>query len=481
MSTKFSVEQLKNLGVYNLRELARNLGVKSPTTKKVDELIEAIMSINPEDIQPAKRGAGRPPKSSKTTVANVDVVDTQDIPPKKPKTVDKEDGQKKQDILEALKDAEVREGVFEPHPDGGYGFLRTDKSGVQNQETDAYVSQSQIKKFSLRYGDVIRARVKVDKNNGGKSAPVISIDMINGEPAEQMANRVHFDDLTPIYPDERYRLEIPGVVNDLAVRCIDLVAPIGKGQRAMIVSPPKAGKTTILKQIAHSLSVNYPEVELYVLLIDERPEEVTDMQRFVTGEVVYSTFDETAEHHIECAERLLEKAKRRVEMGKDVVILLDSLTRLARAYNVEVASSGKILSGGVDPVALHHPKRFFGAARNTENGGTLTIIATALVDTGSRMDEVIYEEFKGTGNMEIHLDRTLSERRIYPAISLHRSSTRREEALLDTFEREGMWAVRRMLDNDTIDNTERLLYMIDKAPTNKDFLINLNNQLNNKR
>ena len=265
------------------------------------------------------------------------------------------------------------------------------------------------------------------------------------------------------------------------MRCIDLVAPIGKGQRGMIVSPPKAGKTTILKQIAHSISVNYPDTELYVLLIDERPEEVTDMQRSIRGEVVYSTFDETAQHHIRCAEWLLERAKRRVEMGKDVVILLDSLTRLARAYNVEVQSSGKILSGGVDPVALHHPKRFFGAARNIEGDGSLTIIATALVETGSRMDEVIYEEFKGTGNMEIHLERSLSERRIFPAISLSRSSTRREEMLLDPVEREGMWAVRRMLDSDVVENTERLLYMIDKAPTNKDFLINLSNQMNTKK
>ena len=485
MPTNYTIEQLKNMGVYNLRELARKLGVKAPTTKKVDELIDAIMSADPDSAPPTKRTAGRPPKSSMPATQTVEEsqeeveIVVEDIPKKthEPKT----DEQKKQDILLALKDAEEREGIFEPHPDGGYGFLRTDRSGEQNQDTDAYVSQSQIKKFNLRFGDEIKARVKVDKNNSGKSAPVISIDLINGMPAEEVADRAHFDDLVPLYPDQRYRLEIKGTSNDLAVRCIDLVAPIGKGQRGMIVSPPKAGKTTILKQIAHSISVNYPDTELYVLLIDERPEEVTDMQRSIRGEVVYSTFDETAQHHIRCAEWLLERAKRRVEMGKDVVILLDSLTRLARAYNVEVQSSGKILSGGVDPVALHHPKRFFGAARNIEGDGSLTIIATALVETGSRMDEVIYEEFKGTGNMEIHLERSLSERRIFPAISLSRSSTRREEMLLDPVEREGMWAVRRMLDSDVVENTERLLYMIDKAPTNKDFLINLSNQMNTKK
>ncbi|MBO4479975.1 MAG: transcription termination factor Rho, partial [Clostridia bacterium] len=291
-------------------------------------------------------------------------------------------------------------------------------------------------------------------------------------------SRPRFDDLTPIFPNERLRLEIPGKRNELAARAIDLIAPIGKGQRAMVVSPPKAGKTTLLKMIANSISENSPEVKLMVLLIDERPEEVTDMQRSIKGEVIYSTFDEESDNHIKVAELVLNRAKRMVEDGEDVVILLDSLTRMARANNVIVPSSGKTLSGGVDPVSLYFPKRFFGAARNIENGGSLTIIATALVDTGSRMDDVVYEEFKGTGNMEIHLDRRLSEKRIFPAIDLNRSGTRREELLLTQKELEGAYLIRKLLSTgDNQEAAEGIITLMQKTATNEELVKQLNLQV----
>lgn len=369
---------------------------------------------------------------------------------------------------------EPKEGVLEIMADG-YGFLRA--RNYESGSNDAYVAVQKIKRYGLRKGD----RVKAEAKPSGDARPgsVVNVLEVNGINAEELTRRPNFDNLTPIYPDVRYKLEIPNKTNDFAIRCIDMVAPIGKGQRAMIVSPPKAGKTTLLKKIAHSISVNYPEAYLIVLLIDERPEEVTDMQRSIDGEVVYSTFDEMPEHHTKAAELVLERAKRLVEIGKDVVILMDSLTRLARAYNLTISPTGRTLSGGIDPGALHSPKRFFGAARNIENGGSLTIIATALVDTGSRMDDVIYEEFKGTGNMEIHLDRRLSEKRIFPAIDLYRSGTRREELLLDQAELQGAWAMRKMLSGagEGADATENLLNMLVKTKTNKEFIEQLNLQL----
>ncbi len=340
---------------------------------------------------------------------------------------------------------------------------------------DAYVHASVIKQFGLRRGDYVKASCKILKE--GKPAAVMSVLTVNGEDASRLIGRPSFDDLVPIYPDERLRLEIPSRPRDYAIRCIDLVAPIGKGQRGIIVSPPKAGKTTLLKMIAGSIAENYPDIVLFVLLIDERPEEVTDMQRSVRGEVIYSTFDETPEHHTKTAEMLLDRAKRLVEMGKDVVILMDSLTRLARAYNTTIPPTGRTLSGGVDPGALHSPKRFFGSARNIEHGGSLTIIATALIDTGSRMDEVIFEEFKGTGNMEIHLDRKLSERRIFPAIDLAKSGTRKEELLLTPSELAGTWRVQKMLSaGDSAEATENLLNMLVKTSSNNEFIDQLNLQ-----
>jgi transcription termination factor Rho len=360
---------------------------------------------------------------------------------------------------------EVNEGVLEIMPDG-YGFLRA--KNYDSGDNDSYVSAQKIKRSGLKKGDWIKAETRKTCEN--RPAGVVNILEVNGRSPEFAFNRKNFDTLTPIYPDERYRLEINDSNNDFAIRAIDIVAPIGKGQRAMIVSPPKAGKTTILKKIANAITANYPESHLIVLLVDERPEEVTDMQRSISGEVVYSTFDEMPEHHTKASELVLERAKRLVELGEDVVILMDSLTRLARAYNLTIAPTGRTLSGGIDPGALHNPKRFFGAARNIEFGGSLTIIATALVDTGSKMDDVIYEEFKGTGNMELHLDRKLQEKRIFPAIDLNRSGTRREELLLDQSELQGMWIMRKMLSTgDNNEATENLINCIIKTKTNKDF------------
>ena len=364
-----------------------------------------------------------------------------------------------------------REGYLEINPDG-YGFLRV-LNGTFN-EMDAYVSTMKIKQYGLRRGDYVHSLCK--KVQEGRPAAVVTVTKINGIDAETLGIRPNFDDLVPIYPNERLRLDT--TPREYATRCIDLVSPIGKGQRGIIVSPPKAGKTTLLKMIAAAIAQNYPEVELKVLLIDERPEEVTDMQRSIKGEVVYSTFDELPEHHTKTAEMLLERAKRLVESGKDVVVLLDSLTRLARAYNITIPPTGRTLSGGIDPGALHSPKRFFGSARNIENGGSLTIIATALIDTGSRMDDVIFEEFKGTGNMEIHLDRRLSEKRIFPAIDLAKSGTRKEELLLTPSELEGTWAIRKILSTaDNAEATENLLNMLIKTQSNKEFIDQLNLQL----
>jgi len=334
--------------------------------------------------------------------------------------------------LEKIESDDPVEGVLEVLPDG-YGFLRNENylPGAK----DIYVSPSQIRRFSLKTGDKIRGKGRIPKE-GEKFQALLYVQSVNGDPPEVAAKRTPFEQLTPIYPNERITLETSP--KELSTRLIDLIAPIGKGQRGMIVSPPKAGKTILLQKIANSITTNYPDIELIVLLIDERPEEVTDMQRSIKGEVVYSTFDKVPEHHIKVAEMVLERAQRLVEHKKDVVILLDSITRLARAYNLTIPPTGRTLSGGLDPGALHSPKRFFGSARNIENGGSLTIIATALVDTGSRMDDVIYEEFKGTGNMEIHLDRKLSEKRIFPAIDINKSGTRREELLLSQKELESV-------------------------------------------
>jgi transcription termination factor Rho len=356
-------------------------------------------------------------------------------------------------------------GVLEILPEG-YGFLRT--GGYLPSREDVYVSQTQIRRFDMQNGDVVSGQIRAPKE-GEKYYSLLKIEAISGTDPEQARERIPFENLTPIFPNQRYTLEYPKC--PMASRLIDLLAPIGKGQRAMIVSPPKAGKTTILKNIANSITENFPEAIIKVLLVDERPEEVTDMERSIKGEVAASTFDEPPENHIRIAELLLESCKRIVEGGKDVVILLDSITRLARAYNLVTPPSGRTLSGGLDPTCLHRPKRFFGAARNLEHGGSLTIIATALVDTGSRMDDIIYEEFKGTGNMELHLNRKLSDRRVFPAIDVKLSGTRREELLQEEKELKKVWLLRKVMDSyESAEGTEQLIERLKEFKTNKAFM-----------
>ena len=362
------------------------------------------------------------------------------------------------------------EGVLEVLPDG-YGFLRM--NNYYSGPKDIYLSITQIRRFSLKTGDYVEGRARPHRE-GDKFDALMYIDRVNGLAPDENARRKSFEELVPIFPNERYTLETAGEGNSLSARLIDLIAPIGKGQRAMIVSQPKAGKTTLLKQIAAGISANYPDSHLMVLLIDERPEEVTEMKRVIQGEVIYSTFDELPEHHTRIAEMVQERAMRLVEQGKDVVILLDSLTRLTRAYNLVIPPTGRTLSGGMDPGALHKPKRFFGAARNIEGGGSLTVIATALVETGSRMDDIVYEEFKGTGNMEVHLDRKLAEKRVFPAIDIYKSGTRREELLLSKEELEGVYMLRKFLaGGGAAEVTEQVVPMMAKTSTNEDFLSKL--------
>ena len=365
------------------------------------------------------------------------------------------------------------EGVLEVLQDG-FGFLRSMEANYLPGPDDIYVSPSQIKRFGLRSGDTVEGPIRAPKE-GERYFALLKIDTINYEATEKSRNKINFDNLTPLYPDEQIKLETEKPDKDQSARVIDLVSPIGKGQRALIVSPPRTGKTVLLQNIAHSITDNHPECYLMVLLIDERPEEVTDMQRSVKGEVVSSTFDEPASRHVQVAEMVINKAKRLVEHKKDVVILLDSITRLGRAYNTVVPSSGKVLTGGVDANALQRPKRFFGAARNIEDGGSLTIISTALIDTGSRMDEVIFEEFKGTGNSEIILDRKVADKRIYPAIDITKSGTRKEEILLDKDELQKMYVLRRILNPmGTMDSIEFLLGKLKETKDNADFFQSMN-------
>lgn len=382
-------------------------------------------------------------------------------------------------ILKELADREVEisgGGVLEVLPDG-FGFLRSPEANYLPGPDDIYISPSQIRRFALRTGDTVTGEIRSPKD-GERYFALLRVGTINFEDPEKARHKVHFDNLTPLYPDERLSMEVEvaeGKKKDLSNRVIDLVAPLGKGQRALVVAPPRTGKTVMLQNIAHSIAVNHPECYLIVLLIDERPEEVTDMQRSVRGEVISSTFDEPATRHVAVAEMVIEKAKRLVEHGRDVVILLDSITRLGRAYNTVVPSSGKVLTGGVDANALQRPKRFFGAARNIEEGGSLTIIATALVETGSKMDEVIFEEFKGTGNSEIVLDRKVADKRVYPAIDIAKSGTRKEDLLVDKLELQKVYVLRRILS--PMGTTDAIEFLIDKlkqVKSNQDFFDSMN-------
>lgn len=442
---------LRSKKLDDLRVIAKTMGIKSITKYRKDELIDLILQNSAEEENFKKDG-----------IEEIDIndIDMEELPDK----VSEE--------LEQMDNINGAEGILEIHQDG-YGFLRCDN--YLSGDNDIYVSPSQIRRFRLKTGDKIFGITRPPKS-GEKYKALLYVKNVNGLDPETCINRPDFDSLTPIYPRERITLET--VPNELSTRIIDLIAPIGKGQRGMIVSPPKAGKTTLLKNVANAISANHPNIEIIVLLIDERPEEVTDMQRSVKGDVVYSTFDELPNHHTKVAEIVLERAKRLVEHGKDVVVLLDSITRLARAYNLTIPATGRTLSGGLDPGALHRPKRFFGAARNLEEGGSLTILATALVETGSRMDDVIFEEFKGTGNMEIHLDRKLSEKRIFPALDINKSGTRREELLLSQKELETIWAIRKALSNaPTQDVTETLIDNLMGTKTNENFVEEMRNKI----
>ena len=425
---------LEDFSLSELRELAKNKYIKGYSKYKKNELID-LLNENSENNITEKKNKNENIMQENNTSFKI-----------------------------TNSDDKIAEGILEVLPDG-YGFLRGDN--YLSTPDDVYISPIQIRRFRLDTGDIIKGISRF--REGEKFPSLIFVGEVNGESPEKSYRRKKFDDLTPIYPTERIKLETDP--KEYAMRMIDLISPIGKGQRGMIVAPPKVGKTTLIKKFANSITKNNPEIELIVLLIDERPEEVTDMKRSINGEVIYSTFDELPEHHVKVAEMVIERSKRLVEQGKDVVILLDSITRLARAYNLVIPSSGRTLSGGLDPNALHKPKKFFGAARNIENGGSLTILASALIETGSRMDEVIFEEFKGTGNMEVHLDRKLSEKRIFPAIDINKSGTRREDLLLNPKEMETVYALRKALNNLPVaDVTENIISQMVATKNNIEFL-----------
>ena len=426
---------MDNLTLAELREQAKQLGIPSVTKYKKGELSELIDEKKKEsekEVQPAVPEREENPQRQRTDTVEVT------------------------GILQVC--------------DDGFGFLRGEN--YLSSPDDVYVAPIQIRRFRLKTGDMITGIARLQRE-GERFRALLYVNTVNGDRPDAAIRRTPFENLIPIYPNERLKLE--NNQRDYAMRLIDVVAPIGKGQRGMIVSPPKAGKTTLLKQIAQSIEHNHPDVKLIVVLIDERPEEVTDMKRSISGEVIYSTFDEEPQHHIRVAEMVLERAMRLVEHKKDVVILLDSITRLARAYNLTVAASGRTLSGGLDPAALHKPKKFFGAARNIENGGSLTILATALIETGSRMDDVIFEEFKGTGNMEVHLDRKLQEQRIFPAIDLYKSGTRKEELMLNKKQLDAVWSIRKAMYNQSAaDVAETLITWLNSTKNNDEFIEKVN-------
>ena len=443
--------ELENFTLAELRELAKRQNIKNISKLKKEELIAVLTAIQQAVTT----------KTKKNEEIRYDDTDKDEF-----EEIEVKDGNTAYKLTNA--EDEIVEGILEVLPDG-YGFLRGDN--YLSSDKDVYISPVQIRRFKLDTGDMIKGISRVKEEERFPS--LIFVGEVNGEHPEKAAKRKRFDELTPIYPEERLKLETKS--NDYAMRIIDLISPIGKGQRGMIVAPPKVGKTTLLKKIANSITENNPDVELIMLLIDERPEEVTDMKRSIQGQVIYSTFDELPEHHVKVAEMVLERAKRIIEQNKDVVILLDSITRLARAYNLVIPSSGRTLSGGIDPSALHKPKKFFGAARNIENGGSLTILATALIETGSRMDDVIFEEFKGTGNMEVHLDRKLSEKRIFPAIDINKSGTRREDLLLEGKELETVFALRKALNSMPVaDVTEQIITQMVQTRNNREFLDKIN-------
>ncbi len=495
-----TIEELSNKTLTQLRDIAKELDIKSISKHKKGELIEIIKenlgqdtNINNKENESKsdniynkitnKENCDTDVKSQKTYIKPYSKVDGNERYPRvqgnddrqsrnynsnynnrtpyTPKVVDES---KIVDEFNTSKDDEVM-GVLEILPDG-FGFLRG--SNYLSTEGDVYVSPSQIRRFNMKTGDKVKGITRHPKT-GEKFRALLYVQKINDEKPETAIQRKSFETLTPIYPEEKLTLEKSQ--NEIATRLIDLISPIGKGQRGLIVAPPKAGKTMLLKNVANSIAKNHPNVELIVLLIDERPEEVTDMKESINGEVIYSTFDQVSSHHVKVAEMVLNRAQRLVEHGKDVVILLDSITRLARAYNLTISPTGRTLSGGIDPGALHGPKKFFGAARNIRQGGSLTILATALVETGSRMDDVIFEEFKGTGNMELHLDRKLAEKRIFPAVDIYKSGTRREDLLLTDEEKSALYRLRREMSNNSVmEVTDKVIELLKRTKNNDEFI-----------
>ena len=458
-------EKYESLALTDLKEIAKARGIKGTSTMKKADLVEAMLLQDEKD------------KASEQTTRKEEAAQTADSSEReavknaeagKEKAGEKNDVATQEKYPAELDSGITANGILEVMPDG-YGFIRCEN--YLPGENDVYVAPSQIRRFNLKTGDIIEGNTRI-KTQSEKFSALLYLKKINGFPPEVAAKRCNFEDMTPIFPDERLRLETPGA--SVAMRIMDLMSPVGKGQRGMIVSPPKAGKTTLLKEVAKSIKKNSPEMHLIILLIDERPEEVTDIKEAIEGpnvEVIYSTFDELPEHHKRVSEMVIERAKRLVEHKKDVMILLDSITRLTRAYNLTVPPSGRTLSGGLDPAALHMPKRFFGAARNMREGGSLTILATALVDTGSKMDDVVYEEFKGTGNMEMVLDRKLSEKRVFPAIDIPKSGTRREDLLLNPEELEAINIMRKALNGlKPEEAVDKILDMFARTRNNNEFV-----------
>lgn len=463
-----SKEKYESMTLIELKEIAKELGIKNLSKKKKNEIIEDILLNSPNLIE--KDGVilreKITPKVSEPEAVKEEVKTNstfRDNQVREPQFTERRE-RPRDNIGEAASD----KGVLEILENNNFGFLRC--RNYLTGDNDIYISPSQIRRFNLRTGDQVEGKVREPKE-GEKFRALIYVEKVNGDNPDKAVGRKSFETLTPIYPKERLRLET-GNSNDLSSRLMDIISPVGKGQRGIIVAPPKAGKTTLLKKVAQNISGNYPDVKLIVLLIDERPEEVTDMQRSINGEVIYSTFDEEPQNHAKVAQMVLERAKRMVEQGQDVVILLDSITRLARAYNLTINPTGRTLSGGLDPGALIMPKKFFGAARNIEEGGSLTILATALIETGSRMDDMIFEEFKGTGNMEVHLDRRLQERRIFPAIDIYKSGTRKEDLLLTPEEKEVAFTIRRVMyrDGNIESIAEKLINILSKTKNNKEFM-----------
>ena len=468
-------ENYNEMTLANLKEIAKEKGIKNISKLKKSELIEELVKITPnkieknwviltEKIAPKNRNI----EASIHIDENVNNEAYTSDSRYRYNVTEEEKEEKKERLKVMINESNSSKGVLEIQENNSFGFLRC--SNYLTGENDIYVSPSQIRRFNLRTGDEVEGKVREAKD-GEKFKALLFVEKVNGESPDKAIGRKNFENLTPIYPNERLHLETDNG-RDLSSRLMDFMCPIGKGQRGIIVAPPKAGKTTLLKRIAQNISKNYPDIKLIVLLIDERPEEVTDMKRSIKGDVIYSTFDEEPQNHAKVSQMVLERAKRMVEQGKDVVILMDSITRLSRAYNLTITPTGRTLSGGLDPGALLMPKKFFGAARNIEEGGSLTILATALVETGSRMDDMIFEEFKGTGNMEVHLDRRLQERRIFPAIDIYKSGTRKEDLLLSDEEKEVAFAIRKNMNRDgNIESiTETLINMLSKTKNNKEFM-----------